>query len=187
MKQKICKLILKLFGWSTSLTVEVPDKCIFCVAPHTSNYDFIVGKIGYCAVGGARPSFLIKKEWFRFPFNLFFGPIGGIAVDRGKRQSLSEQIVEEFGKRDKFQLAITPEGTRKKNPEWKKGFYYIAKKAGVPILLTHLDYEKKELGINKIFYPTDNEAEDIRQIKRYFKDVKGRHPEQFSIGSAAND
>jgi 1-acyl-sn-glycerol-3-phosphate acyltransferase len=118
---------------------------------------------------------------------LFFGPIGGIAVDRGKRQSLSEQIVEEFGKRDKFQLAITPEGTRKKNPEWKKGFYYIAKKAGVPILLTHLDYEKKELGINKIFYPTDNEAEDIKQIKRYFKDVKGRHPEQFSIGSAAND
>jgi hypothetical protein len=54
-------------------------------------------------------------------------------------------------------------------------------------LLTHLDYEKKELGINKIFYPTDNEAEDIKQIKRYFKDVKGRHPEQFSIGSAAND
>ncbi|MCB9017306.1 MAG: 1-acyl-sn-glycerol-3-phosphate acyltransferase [Paludibacteraceae bacterium] len=182
MKQQICQFILKTIGWKASLKVEIPNKCVFCVAPHTSNYDFLVGKVMFCAIGGKRPSFLIKREWFKFPFNLFFGPIGGIPVDRGRKTSLVEQIVEQYQKRDKFQLAITPEGTRKANPNWKMGFYYIAKKANVPILLTYIDYEKKMAGIDRIFWPTDNETEDIKQIKLYFKNFKGRNPEGFTIG-----
>lgn len=182
MKREISSIIAKIIGWKAELTVELPDKCVFCVAPHTSNFDFLLGKLMFCVVGGHRPSFLIKKEWFRFPFNLLFGRIGGIPVDRGRKTSLVEQIVKQFNERDKFQLAITPEGTRKANPRWHIGFYYIAKRAGVPILLTHIDYGKKELGIKKIFWPTDNEEEDIRNIKLYFKDFQARHPEQFTVG-----
>lgn len=183
MKQQICQFILKLMGWKASLKVEMPEKCIFCVAPHTSNLDFLIGKVAFCAVGGHRPSFFIKKDWFKFPFNLFFEPMGGIPVDRGKKTSLVEQVVEEFNTRDHFQVAITPEGTRKANPKWKMGFYFIAKNANVPILLTYIDYKKKMMGIEKIFIPTDNEEEDIRQIKLYFKDFVGRNPEGFSIGN----
>lgn len=174
---------MKLIGWKAAVSVVIPEKCIFCVAPHTSNFDFLLGKVMFCAIGGKRPSFLIKKEWFAFPFGLIFNRIGGIPVDRGRKTSLVDQIVERFQHQDRFQLAITPEGTRKANPKWKLGFYHIAKKANVPILLTYIDYKKKEVGIDRYFTPTDNEEEDIRQIKRYFKDFVGKNPEGFTVGN----
>lgn len=183
MKQKICQLILKIIGWKAVVSVTIPNKCIFCVAPHTSNFDFFLGKIMFCAIGGKRPSFLIKKEWFRFPFGLILNRIGGIPVDRGRKTSLVDQIVEQYSQRERFQVAITPEGTRKANAKWKLGFYNIAKKANVPILLTYMDYKKKEVGIDKIFIPTENEEEDIRQIKLYFKNITAKHPEGFTIGN----
>jgi 1-acyl-sn-glycerol-3-phosphate acyltransferase len=181
MKRKLCQLILKILGWKAVLKVEIPEKCIFCVAPHTSNDDFLIGKLMYCAIGGKRPSFLIKKEWLRFPFGLIMKPLGAIPVDRSSSNSLIGQIVEQFNVRERFQLAITPEGTRKANPNWKRGFYYIAQNAHVPILLTYLDFSTKTAGIEKIFYPTGNEEEDIREIKSYFKNFKGKNSKGFVI------
>ena len=105
MKQKICQFILKIIGWKAVVTEEIPQKCIFCVAPHTSNLDFILGKIMFCAIGGKRPSFLIKKEWFIFPFGLIFNRIGGIPVDRSKKTSLVDQIVKRFEEQDRFHHA----------------------------------------------------------------------------------
>jgi len=181
MNRKLCRLILKMIGWKAVLTVEIPDKCVFCVAPHTSNSDFFIGKMVYCAIGGERPSFLMKKEWFRFPFNLIFKRLGGIPVDRKKKNSLTDQIVEQFNARKQFQLAITPEGTRKANADWKKGFYYIALKAHVPILLTYIDYGTKTAGMERIFIPTGDEEKDMHEIKSYFKKFKGKHPKRFAI------
>jgi 1-acyl-sn-glycerol-3-phosphate acyltransferase len=79
-------------------------------------------------------------------------------------------------------LCITPEGTRKLNPEWKRGFYYIAQKAGIPILLYGVDYEKKLIRCTKTIIPNGNIDEQMREIKEYFKDFKGRYPENFTIG-----
>ena len=181
MKRKLCRLILKMIGWKAILKVNIPDKCVFCVAPHTSNVDFSIGKLGYCAIGGNRPSFLIKKEWFRFPFNIIFRHFGGIPVDRKGKNSLIDQIAEQFNSCERFQLAITPEGTRKANADWKRGFYYIAQKAHVPILLTYIDYETKTMGIERIFIPTGDEEKDIWEIKSYFNNFKGKNPEGFAI------
>ena len=107
--------------------------------------------------------------------------LGGIPVDRSKKTSLTDQIAEEFQKHDQFQIGITPEGTRKYNPEWKRGFYYIALKANVPIVLASIDYEKKELGYKKIIHPTGNYDTDIIEIKSFYKNVKGKRPELFGI------
>ena len=79
-------------------------------------------------------------------------------------------------------MAITPEGTRKANPEWKRGFYYIAKGANIPILLAGIDFATKTITIDTEFHPTDDIEKDMREIKRYFKDFKGKIPENFSIG-----
>lgn len=105
--------------------------------------------------------------------------MGGVPVDRNKRTSVTDQMVEEFNKRRIFQLAVTPEGTRKKAEEWKKGFYYIAEKAHVPILIAYLDYKKKEAGFKGTFYPTGNIEKDIHTIREYYQDVTACHPENF--------
>jgi len=179
MKKALSKAILKMAGWKLGPVegVELP-KCVICVAPHTSNWDFPIGKLFYTSIG-CTASFLIKKEWFFFPFNLLFKALGGVPIDRSKRTSVTEQMVEEFNSRLVFQLAITPEGTRKRASEWKKGFYYIALAAKVPILLGYFDYAKKEVGIKTVFYPTGDADEDIKKIRSYYKGVKGRNPKNF--------
>lgn len=172
--------LLRSLGWKIVLNVEIPSKCVLCVAPHTSNWDFLIGISFYKSIGG-RPYFLMKKDWFFFPLGNFLRSIGGIPVNRGKKTSLSDQMAELFDSQENFQLAIAPEGTRKKTTHWKTGFYYIALKANVPITLAYIDYEKKIVGIDKIFYPTGNLEEDMTEIKNYYKDIKGKYPEKFSI------
>lgn len=178
--QKLSKWILKIAGWKAFVTVAEPQKSIICVAPHTSNWDFLIGKLSYLALG-REASFLIKKSWFFFPMGYLFRAMGGVPVDRSKRTSVTQQMAEEFGKRESFHLAITPEGTRGLVSKWKMGFYHIALKANVPIQLAYIDYVKKELGIKKVFYPTGDEKADLEKIQAYYKDVHARFPEKFNL------
>lgn len=174
------RFLLRLFGWKGFVEVEIPLKCVICVAPHTSNWDFILGRIFYASLIG-RPHFLMKKEWFFPPLNYFFRVLGGIPVDRKKKTFITEQMVEEFSRRERFQLAVAPEGTREKTSKWKSGFYYIALGAHVPIVLAHIDYDLKEIGVSRIFYPTGDDVKDIEEIKRFYKGFQGKHPERFGI------
>ena len=128
MKKAFCRFLLRLMGWKIGSQEGVETrKCVICVAPHTSNMDFLLGELYYGAIG-CHASFLIKKEWFRFPFNIIFGSLGGVPIDRSRHTSITDQMAKCFRSRDHFQLAVTPEGSRKKNEEWRKGFYYIALK-----------------------------------------------------------
>ena len=117
-----------------------------------------------------------------FPLGLIFKAVGGIPVDRGRKTSLVDQMVHHFNECKKFHLAITPEGTRKANPNWKKGFYYISLKAQVPIVLIGIDYEKKTISATKAIMPSGDINKDMREIKLYYKDFKGKHPENFALG-----
>jgi 1-acyl-sn-glycerol-3-phosphate acyltransferase len=123
----------------------------------------------------------MKKEWFFWPLGTIFRKMGGIPVYRQKKTSMTDTLVEIARKEDSFRLAITPEGTRKANPEWKKGFYYIALGAGIPVLLYGLDYEKKLIRCTRSFIPSGDVEGDMQEIKSYFKDFKGKKPEQFVL------
>ena len=94
---------------------------------------------------------------------------------------MTDRVAQYFKEKKKLSLGITPEGTRKPNPDWKKGFYYIAKKANVPILLSYIDYAKKKASIAEIFVPTDDEAADMQYIKNFFSNVTGKIPANFAI------
>lgn len=182
MKQQLCRFIYhRLLGWKTVITVPFYEKCVICAAPHTSNWDLLIGKLFYGSLG-RRASFLMKKEWFFFPLNLVFKAMGGIPVNRGKKNSLVDQLARRFASCSRFNLAITPEATRKANPEWKKGFYYIALQAQVPIMLFGIDYPSKTITCTKAIVPSGNIEKDMREIKRYFMQFTGRHPEYFSVG-----
>lgn len=178
MKEKLSQFTLHLMGWKVNNTIPEISKCVIAVAPHTSNFDFIIGKLAYTSIGRTA-NFLIKKSWFVFPFNLFFKSIGGIPVDRDKRTSVTDRLAEEFEKRNKFQLAITPEGTRKRVKQWRKGFYFIALKADVPIVLVALDYATKTVSFLDVFHPTGDVDKDLEAIKSKFIGIQGKHPEQF--------
>lgn len=181
MKKTLSKAILQWFGWKTASRdgFELP-KCVICVAPHTSNWDFVIGKLFYNSIG-MDASFLIKKDWFIFPFNLLFKRMGGVPVDRSKNTSITDQVAEMFLRNSRFQIAITPEGTRKRAAEWKKGFYYIALKANVPIILAYIDYAKREVGTKGVFYPTGDADADITHIRSCFRNVVACHPENYCI------
>lgn len=182
MKQQLCRFIYhRLLGWKTVITVPFYEKCVICAAPHTSNWDLLIGKLFYGSLG-RRASFLMKKEWFFFPLNLVFKAMGGIPVNRGKKNSLVDQMARRFASCSRFNLAITPEATRKANPEWKKGFYYIALQAQVPIMLFGIDYPSKTITCTKAIMPSGDIEKDMREIKRYFMQFTGRHPEYFSVG-----
>lgn len=183
MKRKLYGFIYhRLLGWKTNVTVPYYDKCVICAAPHTSNWDLFIGKLFYGAIG-RDASFMMKKEWFFFPLGILFKAIGGIPVDRSRKTSLVDQMADRFARSRQFHLAITPEGTRKRNPDWKKGFYYIALKAQVPIMLIGVDYPAKTITSTKAVVPTGDFERDMREIKLYFKDFRGKNPENFSIGT----
>ena len=166
-------------GWQ--LFGQKPDlgKFIIIVAPHTSNWDFFIGGL-YLNARGIKSKVLIKKEVFFFPLGLIFKMIGGIPVDRYKRNNISEQMVDLFNRSKKMTLIITPEGTRKKVSNWKKGFHRIAKQANVPVILAFIDYGRKTVGINKVFELTDDIDADMIRLKKYYKNIIPKYPRKFS-------
>ena len=176
--------ILRLAGWHVSVSVPDVPKCIICVAPHTSNWDFILGKLAYAAVG-RKAGFLMKSQWFFWPLGCFFRSIGGIPVERkGAHRSLVEIVVEKFALTPgRLQIAITPEGTRKANPDWHTGFLHIAFQAGVPIQLGVLDFGQKQIRINDVFIPTGDTPADLRAVKDFYRrqDCQGKFPDQFAL------
>lgn len=180
MIQRFCRwLLYKKLGWTKCVTVAHPDKFIICLAPHTSNWDFIIGQL-YAQAEGFKINFLMKREWFFWPLGIIFRSLGGIPVWRSKHTSMTDNLAETAKTKDSFKLCITPEGTRSPNTEWKKGFYFIALKAEIPILLYGVDYEKKKIVCTDSFTPSDNIDEDMPKIKSYFKDFKGKKPENFA-------
>lgn len=168
-------------GWTKIVTEEHPDKFIICLAPHTSNIDFLIGQL-YMRAEGMNINFLIKKEWFFGPLGFVFRKVGGIPVYRSKQKRMTDRLAEMAISQTVFRLCITPEGTRSLNAEWKKGFYYIALKAHLPVLLYGVDYDKKLIQCTKSLIPTGDIDADMAEIKDYFKNFKGRHPENFTTG-----
>jgi 1-acyl-sn-glycerol-3-phosphate acyltransferase len=178
----ISSLILRVFGWKSEGIVPSTRKFIVVSAPHTSMYDFVIGRLYYGTVG-IKPAVMIKRELFFFPLGYILRWLGGVPVDRGRKSNIIDRMVSEFQSRDEFILTITPEGTRKRVTEWKKGFYQIALAANVPILPGYFDYKRKVIGIGELIYPSGDIKKDMKTIKLFFKDITPRHPERFSVGN----
>jgi len=151
---------------------------VLIVAPHTSWKDLVVALAARSVLRLNHIKFLGKKELFEGPFGWFFRWMGGTPVDRSGRHGAVEQVVELFKKKDEFTIAISPEGTRKKVNHLRTGFYHIAKKAGVPVIMIGLDFAHKQILIAEPFFTTDNEQKDFNHILSFFAPVKGKHPEK---------
>lgn len=169
--------LIGLFGWKIDKhTPEGVKKCVVVMGPHTSNWDFVIGKIAF-AKYKVNGKFLIKKDLFFFPLGIILKAMGGIPVDRKKTNNMTDQAVDIFNKHDKIFMVFTPEGTRSYNDKWKKGFYYIAQAAKVPIYIGYIDYKKKIGGFHSLFEPTGDVEADIAYLKKVLSQYSGRFPE----------
>lgn len=182
MLKAFCKWILyKQMGYRFEETVKRPRKYIIALAPHTSNWDFIMALL-FMGAEDFQCGFMMKKEWFFWPLGPIFKKMGGIPVYREKNRSVTDIIAQQAREVDDFHLCITPEGTRRWQPEWKKGFYYIALKAEIPILLYGLDYKRRLIQCTKMVIPTGDFDRDIVEIKKYFIGFTGKYADKFTTG-----
>lgn len=185
-------MIRRLFAWYFKLSGwefvnNIPDDLrsfVFIGAPHTANYDIIPTlSVSHLMKRNAR--FVIKKEWTDFPLNLFFSPLGAVGLDRqqikeNKTLSTTDVMAKFFSDHEDFVLMISPEGTRSPVKQWKTGFYYIAQKAHVPIVLGFCDYKKKRAGMGMVIYP-ENFEHDMKKIMDFYREIKGYNPEKFLL------
>lgn len=174
----LSKLILRIFGWKVEITTPDYPKCLICVAPHTSNWDFILGELAYRSVG-RKAGFLMKEQWFKWPLGAIFRAMGGIPVRKKRGSSLTDVIVEKYKSSTRLSLAITPEGTRSRTSEWRHGFLHIAMQANVPLLLGAIDYKKKYIEIKTEFTPTGNIDADMKAVKQFYSHFNAKFPEKF--------
>jgi 1-acyl-sn-glycerol-3-phosphate acyltransferase len=182
MGKRIAKSILKCGKWNYN---EFPDvnKAVVLMAPHTSMLDFIYGKL-YFIASGKKPTILVKKEIFFWPLGHILKKLGAIPVDRGKRTGITDMAIESFNNKEVcFYLVITPEGTRKKTKNWKKGFIRIAQATNVPVVCGFIDIRTRSMGVME--EPLDMSGTDdeiMERVKRRYLGFKGIHPEKFATG-----
>jgi len=179
--KKISGVILKLWGWKVMAGEAPVKKAVIIGVPHTSMWDFVVSWLYYTSVGGTA-RIMIKKEAFFWPLGSLLRKLGAIPVNRSKGVPLVKQLVDAFNSRDKFHLAVAPEGTRRATKNWKAGFHTIARATGATVYLGFFDWGKKEIGWYEPFELTDDAQADVRRMKAFYrtKGLTGKHPELYT-------
>ncbi|WP_156472105.1 lysophospholipid acyltransferase family protein [Sphingorhabdus sp. M41] len=169
--------IFTINGWSAVQENPPPRKAVIIAAPHTSNWDFLYffGLINKLKI---KSYWIGKDTLFKPPWGDMMRRLGGIPVNRSKSQNMVDAMVREFDRRDDFLLTIPPEGTRGSVKEWRTGFYYIALKAKVPLIIGLMDYSKRTGGLGPSFMPTGNYKADMQKLSDFYYSVTPKYPEK---------
>lgn len=173
-------IFTKILGWK--IVGQFPKdlkKYVVIAAPHTSWKDFPIAILGRNTFG-TKINYIGKASLFKPPFGFIFRWLGGAPVERSKSTNKVDAIVNVFNIHDEFRLALSPEGTRQRVEKWKTGFYYIAKGAGVPIVMVTLDFGRKQILAAEPYYPTNNMEEDFKHFKAFYQDVIGDKKELYN-------
>lgn len=171
--------ILKLFGWQLVGTLPDAPKYVVIAAPHTSNWDFPLMLLGAISLG-VKPYWMVKDTAVRWPLVGIARWMGAIPINRRSKSNMVEQVAQTFAEYERLVVLVPPEGTRKRTPRWKSGFYHIAVQANVPILFSFLDFRRKEVGVGPLFYPTGDFEADMRQIEHFYNDKTAKFPHEAS-------
>ena len=172
---------LKMRGFT--FVGEFPEgvkKSIIISAPHTCMEDFVIGRCFFW-MQGRSVKFLIKKEFFKPVLGWILRKIGGIPVDRSRGNNMVVKTAAVFRQYDELNIVITPEGTRKRVEKWKRGFYYIAELAQVPVVLGFIDFKTKRCGYGPSFIPSGDFEKDWHILEDFYRGMQGKVPGNFSL------
>ncbi|CAI8278826.1 MAG: Uncharacterised protein [Porticoccaceae bacterium UBA1117] len=176
----LSKISLKIIRWRVEGSLPTDHKkYVLIVAPHTSNWDFILF-IFAVSVLRLQPSVLIKHTLFIGPLGWFLRYCGAIPVNRKQAGSLVTYISDIYAAKEEFVLIITPEGTRSPNAKWKRGFHHVATTAGVPILVVYVDSARRKIGVEGLMQPSEDIDADIQTLKTFFDTKKGLKPQNYA-------
>ncbi|MEM1349603.1 MAG: lysophospholipid acyltransferase family protein [Myxococcota bacterium] len=173
------KALLKVMNFTFHGAPPDVDKFVIIAAPHTSNWDLPL-MLACAYVSGLKISWLGKSTIFRGVGRPFFSWLGGVPVDRTASTGMVAQVAEIYKQRDKLAIAIPPEGTRARTDGWKTGFYYTALEAGIPIVMSYLDFSKREAGFGPAVMPSGDIEADFEIFREFYRDKRGRYPEWTS-------
>ncbi len=178
MKKRIAAGFLRLAGWRAEGRTPSATRYVVVAAPHTSNWDLPL-LVAFAWLFDVRMRFMMKHTVFVGPAGWLFRRLGGIEIRRHQRGGLVKQMADAFESANELALVIPPEGTRGRVDLWKSGFYHIARKSEVPVVLSFLDYENRVGGFGPEFRLSGNVGEDMDLIRDFYADKVGRHPECF--------
>jgi 1-acyl-sn-glycerol-3-phosphate acyltransferase len=171
-------LLMKISGWRVAGTMPEVPKFVMIVAPHTSNWDFFHGFTAYLTLQ-LDTTWLAKHTVFFWPMGILARRFGGMPIDRSRGANVVRTFIDEFARRERMSITITPEGTRGRVPEWKLGFLRIASEANVPVVPVALDYSRKLVVIMPAVTTSGDSAVDLPKIKALYSPVMARYPENF--------
>lgn len=177
--QRFCRWLLHLVGWRVDPFPDL-EQAVVVGGPHTSNWDGVLGVVSGIALG-LNVNIMIKHSLFRGPLGVLLRRLGAIPVDRTRGGGVVSQAVEQFQKHPHLILVVTPEGTRTSAARWKTGFYHIAHKTRVPVVVATADYGRKELTFPLVFTPTGDVDAELQRVYEAFAGVTPRHPDKLSV------
>ena len=171
----LARFLLRLVGWRTQVIPPPTTRYVLIGAPHTSNWDFILALL-LMAAEELPIRFMGKASLFRGPLGIFMRAIGALPVERSASANLVDQIAARFAENEDLIIGLAPEGTRSKAARWRTGFYYIALKAQVPIVMAYLDYKNRVCGLGPSFMPTGDLPADFEIIREFYSGISGKFP-----------
>lgn len=167
--------LMRICRWRVEGELCQSPKFVFVMAPHTSWWDF-TNNFGLLLALGLHASWFIANKYTKGFVGNLLAFFGAVPVERSESRNMVGQMAEAFIQREKFVLAIFPEGTRKPVPQWKTGFWHIAKQAGVPVQLVALDYSKRATVFGPVMELSEDKEKDIQQMRDFFKSVHPKRP-----------
>jgi 1-acyl-sn-glycerol-3-phosphate acyltransferase len=176
----LCGLYLRIGGWHLPDDWPAAPKMVILAAPHTSNWD----GVNMLAVAGwyrVKLSYMGKRSLTTGPFGWLVKRSGCVPVERSKSSDIVSQMRDAFAATDSLFLAVAPEGTRTRNTEWKTGYYHIAHSAGVPLLVSVLDYSARAVRLAGPMPTSGDYAADLPKILEHYAKAQGRRPGQFAL------
>lgn len=176
--QRVAKRLLQLFGWRFAQQPPELKKAVFAVAPHTSNWDFVIGMAAALALD-LDAVWLGKNSLFNGPGGKVLRKLGGIPVDRAHPHGVLEHLIDDCEQRPHFIIGIAPEGTRKATSPWKIGCYRIAHSAQIPLVPAGLDYQNKIIFFCSHWVPGADKELEMKRLSDCFRAEMAKKPENF--------
>jgi 1-acyl-sn-glycerol-3-phosphate acyltransferase len=170
--------MLTVAGWRIEGNFPDCPKTLLIVAPHTSNWDFLVGLMAKFALR-LECRFMAKASLFWWPLGAFLRQMGGIAIDRAAADDVVMGSARAYRDRERLVLVITPEGTRARVERWKTGFHRIARAAAVPVVLVVFDYAARVVRLGPALPATADYDGDLAKIQSHISAAMAKHPERY--------